>query len=115
MKPKHNFVMIFFFRRVISTTYDIIQMTDCIYCQRLSVVLRELEAQQEIVLSSYTFACTTLREQVFQPYISTEIKLMWASHVLNDKMRLDALCDRIKYWNKAVKEHVESGHLAQNF
>lgn len=90
-------------------------MTDCIYCQRLSVVLRELEAQQEIVLSNYTFACTTLREQVFQPYISTEIKLMWASHVLNDKMRLDSLCDRIKYWNKAVKEHVESGHLAHNF
>lgn len=36
---------------------------------------------------------------------------MWVSYVLNDKMRFDVFCDRIKYWNKVVKEYVEFGYF----
>jgi hypothetical protein len=40
---------------------------------------------------------------------------MWAQHVLNNRIRLDVISDKIKYWNKVAKEHLESGHFAQDF
>ena len=86
-------------------------MKNCEYCQRLSLILRELEVQQEIVLSNYILACTSLKDQILQPSISFEIKLLWARHVLNDRIRLDSLSDRLTFWNKACKKHIESGHL----